>query len=179
MTWSSPLPLKLVPSAESESFKKMQEGETALPLLPHPGAFGAVRKNHIHEGIDLYCAEGTPVFAVEAGIVVARVPFTGPKAGSPWWHDTEAVLVEGKSGVVVYGEIAPRQDLKIEDKINKGRQLGSVIQVLKEDKGRPMSMLHLELHVNGTRDAYEWKVEGPRPPSLLDPTKALIDIIKI
>ena len=25
-----------------------------IPLLPHPGAFSAIRKNHIHEGIALY-----------------------------------------------------------------------------------------------------------------------------
>ena len=94
MNWHPPISLALVPSDDSLSFKAMKPGETALPLPPHPGAFGVARAYHVHEGVDLYCAAGTPVQAVEAGTVVAIIPFTGPKAKSDWWHDTDAVLVE-------------------------------------------------------------------------------------
>jgi hypothetical protein len=77
-------------------------------LLPDtPGRFGAVRKHDVHTGVDLYCAVSTKVVAVEAGEVVVIEPFTGPDAASPWWLSTEAVLVEGASGVVVYGEVHP------------------------------------------------------------------------
>ena len=152
----------------------MIEGITGLPLGDHPGAFGVKRKHHIHEGVDLYCPEGSVVQAVEEGVVVAVIPFTGTIASppSPWWHDTWAVLVEGPSGVVVYGEIASR--VMVGDPIVPGWSMGYVKQVLKEDKGRPMSMLHLELHKPGTRDAYEWI--DKRPESLLDPTPFLLEL---
>lgn len=172
--WKSPVPLRLVASGESLSFKTMKDGETALPLAPHPGAYGVTRANHVHEGIDFYVPEGTPVTAVEDGTVVAVLKFTGPAAGSPWWHDTDAVLVEGASGVVLYGEIAP--EVKEGDQVAAGRQLGRVVQVLREDKGRPMSMLHLEFHVAGTRDCYEWPLDQPAPPSLRDPTPHLLPL---
>ena len=172
MNWHPPINLNLVPSDDSLSFQGMKDGETALPLPPHPGAFGVERAHHLHEGVDLYCAEGTPVQAVEAGTVVAIIPFTGPKAGSDWWHDTEAVLVEGASGVVLYGEISPNGK-QLGDAVQRGETLGQVKQVLKTDKGRPMSMLHLEFHAAGTRDAFEWTKASGKPPSLRDPTPYL------
>lgn len=168
ITWQAPLALKLVPSTESLSFKTLKNGETALPLAPHPGAFGVQRKHHFHEGVDLYCPEGTPVYAVEDGQVVAVLPFTGAKAGMDWWEDTDAVLVEGTTGVVVYGEISPA--VQSGDGVKAGAVLGHVKRVLKVDKGRPMSMLHLELHTHGARRAPEWPVDGQRPETLRDPT---------
>lgn len=44
---------------------------------------------------------------VTGGPVVAIVDFTGQSAGSPWWNETKAVLVESKSGVICYAEIEP------------------------------------------------------------------------
>ncbi len=170
MNWHKPIPLTLIESDQSESFKDMEQGATALPLPPHPGGFGVTRQNHIHEGVDLYCPTDTPVSAVEDGVVVLRQNFTGPKAGSPWWHDTEALLVEGASGVVVYGEIAAHSHMQSGQAVKRGEELGHIVQVLKEDKGRPMSMLHLELHEPGTRDTFEWLTDQPKPPSLRDPT---------
>jgi murein DD-endopeptidase MepM/ murein hydrolase activator NlpD len=172
MNWHPPINLALVPSDDSLSFQHMKPGETALPLVPHPGAFGVERAHHVHEGVDLYCAEGTPVQAVEAGTIVAIIPFTGTKANSGWWHDTDAVLVEGASGVVLYGEVTPAGK-QAGDTVQRGETLGHVKQVLKIDKGRPMSMLHLELHDAGTRDAYEWTAAGVKPASLRDPTPFL------
>lgn len=172
--WKSPVPLRLIASDDSLSFRHMAEGETALPLPPHPGAYGVARKNHIHEGVDFYCASGTPVSAVEDGEVVAVIDFTGPTAGSPWWHDTRAVMVEGGSGVVLYGEIDPC--IKTGDTVKAGEVLGHVVQVLREDKGRPMSMLHLELHRAGTRDCYEWAPGDAAPDSLRDPTPCLLPL---
>lgn len=169
--WKNPVPFRLVESADSLSFRDMGADETALPLAPHPGAFGVVRKNHVHEGVDLYCPDGTPVFAVEDGTVVDIQPFTGPKAGSGWWHDTDAVFVEGVSGVVVYGEITPSCEKGAT--VRAGGLIGHVKTVLREDKGRPMSMLHLELHSHGTRAAPEWPTEAEKPATLQDPTPFL------
>ncbi|MBI1328020.1 MAG: peptidoglycan DD-metalloendopeptidase family protein [Alphaproteobacteria bacterium] len=177
ISWHSPVPLKLVRTEDSLSFKFMDAGETGLPTgNHHPGAYGYVRAKHTHEGIDLYCPDGTPVEAVEDGVVVAILDFTGPAAGSPWWRDTKAVMVEGKTGVVLYGEITPAANLTIGSAVKSGDRLGEVTQVLTKDKGRPMSMLHLELHEHGTSDAYEWKVGEDKPESLRDPTHFLLPL---
>lgn len=174
--WSKPVSYDLFITDLSESFRDMEERQTGVPIHPHPGSFGFVRKNHTHEGVDLYVRDGSTVYAVETGAVVGVLPFTGEHADSPWWHDTYAVLIEGASGVVVYGEIAPW--VEVGQTVRAGEPLGAVKQVLKNDKGRPMSMLHLELHAHGTRDVYEWTVDGEKPASLLDPTPHLITMME-
>lgn len=170
MIWICPLPLRLVcrtdPAPAIPSF-----GTTWLPLLPHPGAFGARRRHHTHEGVDLYAPPGTQVSAVEAGTVVRIESFTGPAAQTPWWLDTQAVFIEGASGVVVYGELLPLPGLAEGQVLEAGEGVGTLVPVLRQDKGRPMTMLHLELHKRGTRSAPAW--EGARPPSLEDPTPYL------
>lgn len=174
--WRNPLPLRLIPTDESESFRTMPEGSTGLPLRPHPGAFGFERLHHTHEGVDLYAPEGTQVTACEDGVVVAVLPFTGAHADSPWWHDTWAVLVEGHSGVIVYGEITPTAVLG--QPVEAGEKIGTVTQVLKKDKGRPMSMLHLELYRHGVREPKAWTKGGWHfwPDGIDDPTGYLLDI---
>jgi len=170
--WRTPIPFGLWPTDDRDF--KPPAGITQLPLPPHPGAFGVKRKHHTHEGVDLYCPVDTFVTPVEKGVVVAVIPFTGPDADppSPWWLPTQAVLVEGASGVVVYGEVIALVNPGWE--VNRGTRLGLVRQVLTKDKGYPMSMLHLELHVPGTRNAFDWVDE--KPPSLLDPTPFLKEI---
>lgn len=172
MTWHNPLPLQLIPTADSESFREMPAGCTGLPVESHPGAFGVRRKHHTHEGVDLYAPHGTPVYAVEPGLVVRVAPFTGPLARLPWWLDTSAVWVEGASGVVLYGEIEP---VVSEGRVvAPGELIGHVSRVLAKDKGRPTSMLHLELHVAQSREAPEWLVHDRRPTVLRDPTPYLL-----
>ena len=175
MNWSNPLPYVLKKTQDSESFKKMPAGETGLPLAPHPGAFGVTRKYHRHEGIDIYVPECTPVTTVEEGKVLDVRPFTGEQAGLPWWKDTYAVFVEGESGVVVYGEIAPH--VQKGQFLMKNELLGVVIKVLKKDKGRPMSMLHLELRAHGCVDEIYW-TSDTRHVDLRDPTPYLLHLAK-
>ena len=170
-SWLPPLPLALIPTTDPVSFQVMPEGSTGLPLAPHPGAFGITRAHHTHEGVDLYAPEGTPVHAVERGQVVRIEWFTGQDAASPWWNDTQAVFVEGESGVVVYGELLADPDLSEGLHIPAGALLGTLVPVLRQDKGRPMTMLHLELHEPGTRAAPPWETQ--RPASLRDPTPFL------
>jgi murein DD-endopeptidase MepM/ murein hydrolase activator NlpD len=148
--------------------------ETQIPLPPHPGAFGVVRKFHTHEGVDLYCDDGAPVFALESGTIVAIENFTGVAADSPWWCDTKSLLVEGQAGVVCYGEIEPEAQLQVGDSVTRGQLLGAVKMVLKKDKGRPRSMLHIELHLPGTSKTSPWQHGDGRPATLLDPTELLI-----
>lgn len=145
-------------------------------LLPDElGQFGAVRKFHTHEGIDLYGEPKDPVFAVEDGVVVGIEWFTGENAPtpSPHWNNTQGILVEGQSGVVVYGEILNSEGLKLNDKVSRGQKVGELETVLKKDKGRPMTMLHLELYEKGIRATGEWDHGNPRPNGLLDPTEPL------
>lgn len=172
MPWLFPLPLQMIPS-ETGVYPANQR--TWLPIKNHPGAFGAPRKHHRHEGVDLYAPEGTPVYAVEEGTVVYIEWFTGEKATppSPWWHNTQAVFVEGPTGVVVYGEIRPSPQLELNQPITQGTLIGWVTEVLKIDKQRPTCMLHLELYQHGQRESLIWEVHAPQPTPLLDPTPHL------
>ena len=150
-----------------------------IPLGPiHPGGFGFIRKYDIHTGVDLYCNPNDDVFAIECGEVVGIIDFTGDKAESPWWNNTRAVLIEGASGVFVYGEIKEKEGLKIGDNVEAGDHIGNVLTVLKEDKGKPMTMLHLELYEYKYRETLIWNLHQLKPEPLLDPTKILLEIYK-
>lgn len=130
-----------------------------IPMEGHPGSFACQRKYEKHTGVDLYCEDGSSIFAVESGTVVGREPFTGPGDKSPWWNDTDCLLVEGATGVVVYGEISIPKFLVVGSTIERGQYLGNVKRVLKEGKERPdimghsTSMLHMELYPHGHNKA--------------------------
>lgn len=150
-----------------------------IPTGPeHPGAFGAIRRYDIHTGVDLYCQEGDVVVAVEAGVVVAIEDFTGPKAGSPWWNDTRAILIEGPSGVVLYGELQELPSIVVGTRVTPKDPLGHIRTVLKKDKGLPMNMLHLELYQPGTRQSTWWRHNESKPQTLLDPTQHLLKMLQ-
>jgi len=137
------------------------------------GSFGAIRKHDIHTGVDLYADVGARVTAMESGTIVAIVPFTGIMAESPWWLDTQAIMVEGDSGVILYGEISPSEDLKVGDFVFEGDFLGCVKRVLKKDKGKPVAMLHLECYSAGTKEPVWWRLDEPQPQNLKDPTSLI------
>jgi hypothetical protein len=149
-----------------------------IPCGDHAGAFGAVRKHDIHTGVDLYAPHGTPVFAMEPGVVVALIyDFTGEWAGSPWWNSTGAVMVEDGSGVWLYGEIQPSEALKVGMKVDCADTLGYVQTVLKVDKGAPMSMLHVERYTRGSSAPINvWSLGMLKPEKLIDPTGMLAGI---
>lgn len=143
----------------------------------HPGAFGVERRHHFHEGVDLYTPPNAWVFAMEAGVVVQVRPFTGAALGHTWWNDTDAVFVQGPSGIIVYGEMAPAVGMG--DYVRQGQPLGRIARVLKKDKGRPMDMLHLELRDAEHSDAlmcFDWHKHLMQPPWLRDPTPWLLRI---
>ena len=139
------------------------------------GKFGAVRKFDIHTGVDLYCDSETPIYAAENGVVECIENFTGTNAGSPWWNDTKAVLIKGQSGIICYGEIKPKQDVIQGVFVKRGSLIGNVVRVLKKDKGRPMSMLHIELYKSSAKGTVIWNLNSNKPYYLLDPTKKLKD----
>tara|TARA_Y100000310_G_C20603076_1_gene774089 strand:- start:139 stop:1242 length:1104 start_codon:yes stop_codon:yes gene_type:complete len=152
---------------------------SGIPISYHPGAFGFARKHSNHTGVDLYASQGRLVTAVEGGTVVSVEHFTGPKDGSPWWNDTDCVLVEGRTGVVCYGEIT--SDLKVGDKVKRGARVGKIETVLLDGKERPdipghsRAMLHFEMYQHGVKEASRsWK-QGREELHMIDPTPYLID----
>ncbi len=143
-----------------------------IPELPCPGAFAAVRKYDIHTGVDLYCMEGSLVKAMYDGVVTAILPFTGALAESPWWHDTEAIMIYSRSlnQTILYGEVRPHVCLRVGDLIPVGTIIGEVARVLKTDKGVVPSttMLHMELYEGRISDCVWWKHNETQPTGLLD-----------
>jgi len=171
-----PLPLNVTGiTTDSMSFENINLlCDVEIPVGLHVGAFGAERKFDTHKGVDLYAPADTPVYAIEDGVVVNIAVFTGASIGMPWWNETKVVKVEGESGVLVYGEIKPIGGIKLNDEINEGDQLGIVLTVLQNDKGRPMSMLHFARHRHNVIGNGRWLVGDPQPSGLLDPTNLLI-----
>jgi len=183
-----------------------------IPCGKHPGAFGAVRKHDIHTGVDLYVRRDTPltwddlrcktfVYAVEPGRVIGIIPFTGKELGHTWWRDTRAILIQGVSGVVCYGEILDCQithdsgasfsKIKVGDFVAKGQLIACVEPVMEPDRIKPdvpghsNCMLHLELYTapctqKETGDPLNrmiwrgWKHGTPQPEKLMDPTPYLL-----
>ena len=150
-----------------------------IPRFYEPGAFGAIRKFDIHEGVDIYTHDGAEVYPVEEGTVTAIYEFTGKKANCDWWNPTWCVKVEGKSGVVTYGELAkPRDSMKVGKKVYTCLPIGHVTPVLKPEKYRPdirnhsVAMLHLELRTE-TYNLDGWQLDGQKDKRLLDPTPYL------
>lgn len=145
-----------------------------IPMWDHVGAFGIERVHDVHTGVDLYCAEGTAVYAMEDSYYVSSPYFTGERVGTPWWEDTDALMLAGASGVLLYGEIQFVALPSMHIPIRAGQLIGHVKRVLKNDKGRPMSMLHMERYVHGTRGhVHVWPLGAERDPSLLDVTSLL------
>lgn len=178
--WVQPIPLN-----------DLQHGDTfylhdcfnwRLPEYNEPGAFGAVRKFDIHEGVDIYCVKHAKVYAMEDGEVVASYHYTGNVAKCDWWNDTWCIKIKGKSGVITYGELEmPEYNRKLPSVgtfVKAGDFIGVVGQVLKNGKKRDdirnhnVCMLHVELrtencHLDG------WKLGEDRDKRLLDPTSYL------
>lgn len=176
---AGPLNRKLIATNDSDSYKTMNPyTETGLPLLPHPGAFAAQRRHHQHEGIDLYGQEDELVYAMTVGTVVAIYRFTGESVGMPWWNETSAVAIEDDTGIWVYGEITPDCHLSVGSKVLQDQIVGRLTTVLRHDKGRPMTMLHLERWVSGSKPyTRNWLLNTNQPTDMVDPTPLLTELI--
>jgi len=147
-----------------------------IPVNNEPGTFGYQRRGYVHSGVDLYCEPDTEVLAIEDGIVVTVLDFTGSKVGTSWWNDTQAILIEGKSGVINYGEVKPL--VEPGDKIKQGQVIAKVVTVMKRYKGNPMTMLHFEFYDHGVKDRLRWEKMENKPKKLLDPTDLLKKVYK-
>ena len=150
-----------------------------IPIGEHQGAFATKRKYSIHTGVDLYVPKKTLVHAVEDGTIVCIEQFTGPNEKTPWWLDTDCMLIEDSTGVICYGEIVIPNWFSVGMRVKAGTYIGNVIPVLPDHKfredidGHSVSMLHMELYPHGRykpSDGYE-KDKG----DLRDPTPFLIE----
>lgn len=151
-----------------------------VPINFHPGAFGFHRRVNYHSGVDLYCKNGTFVHPVEDGIVVSKGKFTGPDVGTPWWNTTYYLMIQGNTGVFLYGEIyEPVLEIGTEVTMEEYPVIGVVKQVLFDDRYREdiphhsTAMLHIELYKHGTNKPCDWQTYV-KPAELLDPTPFLI-----
>ena len=147
-------------------------------LTSRYGVFGYKRSYYYHSGVDLYTKGKVPVYSVEDGEVVSIIKFTGPPEHDHWLY-TQAVLVQGASGVVAYGEVTAGASLRVGDFVSCGEYLADVSPVLPESKaradmyGHSTHMLHFEWWDPGTRDSASWHHGIPTPPNLRNPTAGL------
>lgn len=153
------------------------------PSLPHVGAVGdfAFRRSfYYHPGVDLYCPDLQIIQAMEDGIVVHTEHFTGAEANppSPWWLDTQSIMIEGESGVIGYCEVIPFRHLTVGTRVYEGESIALVTPVLKKDKGNGRTMLHLEHYVPGTKHHVTWKLDTSKPRELLNSRLLLEQLLK-
>lgn len=151
------------------SFENLKDNELEIPYGNHPGAFGFQRKNHIHEGIDIYCKENDIVLSLTNGKVIDINYFTGDVVNSSWWNTTQYIAIEYNDYVIVYGELIVKKNINIGDIILENEELGYITPILKKVKNnRPINMLHLELYNKKLyKEPKEWLDEKPK--GLLDP----------
>jgi murein DD-endopeptidase MepM/ murein hydrolase activator NlpD len=115
--------------------------------------FGSERSGgrRLHAACDLIAPKGTPIRAIEDGVVIE-----GPK---PFYSGTYSLVVRHQSGVVRYGEI----DSSVPDEVRPGAAVkaGQVIaKVGQLESGS--SMLHFELYAGDD----DWAADGARQPGL-------------
>lgn len=116
-------------------------GQTALATLPDrrcpvercrirhapdTRAWGAHRESHIHAGVDLGGAPGTPVLAPEGGTVegVGDLP-----ARAPWTGYAPAVLLRGDSGrwhLLAHLSGTPAVPVVVGQRVELGAELGRI-----------------------------------------------------
>jgi murein DD-endopeptidase MepM/ murein hydrolase activator NlpD len=149
-------------------------------IVPYTAADGAIVGNagtafhasreggaRYHAGVDLVCAPGDAVVAMESGRVVGQIP---------GFVRLGAVAIAHPTVVAVYAEIAldslAAAGLKPGDTVSAGQRIGTGAQ---NYAGR--SMLHLELWAPGHAPAAytPWYQTAPAAPlGLLDPTPYLL-----
>lgn len=151
-----------------------------IPFIPdrdyHKGGlrFGASRSSGArrHAGCDLIAKKGTPVRAVEWGLVLQ-----GPRY---FYHNTYSLVVQHSNYIVRYCEV----DKKVADGIYEGANVDEGQTIAYVGKMYKSSMLHLEMYRGTVGGRYTQKnkkknydfVESKnykRRSDLLDPTPFL------
>ena len=173
-TWYAPI--KQFDSIYYGTFCQYEQLRHYIPYYNEPGSFGFKRKYEIHNGVDIYCKDGS-----EVSVVVDIKPFTGKQNGTNWWNDTWAICIKGHSGVVCYGEMEEQFNFKIGDEVKANSVIGKIKAVLPEYKRRldirnhNNAMLHIQLFKDYENDEQlaDWYPNQERNKFLLDPTPYL------
>lgn len=137
----------------------------------HRGWFGATRDktDRIHAACDLMAPQGTPIYAVEPGIILNIAKF---------YLGTDEITIKHPNFVVRYGEIAKGkipENIKIGNTVKAGQHIAWV--------GR-LNMLHFEMYQGDSagylsqtwnKKNYNYVTPGnyQRRPDLIDPTPYL------
>jgi hypothetical protein len=165
-----------------------------LPPEGTPGSFWEDRGDRHHMGVDLYAPPGSPVVAIEKGMVISAGVFTSSDLVPYWTRTYEITIVHAPGILCRYAELG---DTTVErgDSVRGGGLIGHVGQVLNlalvgpdappyirslRDRGHG-SMLHLEVYSSlpGPSPGYRggnW-FSRERPAHLLDPALLLIDAL--
>ncbi len=139
----------------------------------NPRNFGALRDHGArkHAGCDLYAPPGTPIRAMEDGVVI-RGPYL-------FYDVVFAIEVQHPSGIIRYGEIS-----KVAEGVKVGSQVkaGQVIAYVGKMVTVPQSMLHLEMYSNAadvkTQLTDRTRAGFQRRKDLIDPT-AFLDAAEV
>lgn len=145
--------------------------------------FGAVRKYDVHTGIDIFMHEDASVYLPFDGEVVKIGNFTGTNAEpfpSPWWNDTQYIIIKHMIPAfywygdlipkyVLYGEIDVSNEIAEGDALNEGTIIGNILEVLRNDKGSPTSMLHVEMYNEVPGHPVFWYHGESKPEFIEDP----------
>ena len=167
-----------------ESRREVEEDEAAaaleavlparFPLAERPvesyregmRRFGARRSGgRKHAGCDLYAPIGTPIYAMDHGIVLQDL--------YSFYLGTYALEIQHAGFVARYGEITSRvpEGLRKGAKVSRGQLLGYVGRL----EGLDMSMLHLELYAGSATGPLTVRSNTPfqRRSDLVNPTPVL------
>ncbi len=135
--------------------------QKSVPASGQPGSFWENRGDRHHAGVDIYAPAGSPVLALEDGVVQAIRPFTST-ASQSYWHNTLEILIRTDAGVYHrYAEL--EQALTYQgEKVKAGTQIGLVGCVLNPQgvtgstpgyvryliQTQKLSMLHFEMYTD-------------------------------
>ena len=130
--------------------------------------FGAVRPDgRQHAGVDLYGFAGDTVVAIADGVVVAIQGFN---------LGTDAMLVEHRGAVALYGEIDPHSwnefGIGVGSRVKSGQPIARIGCMVGSMQNCDSEMLHFETYVPGTTENHSWQTSPPA--ALLDPTHLLL-----
>jgi hypothetical protein len=135
------------------------------------GGFGSKMKLGLSTGVRLGCQQGALISPVEPGVITrvitrGRRPPRGRRAKARGDKYRNLVMIEGRSGTVVYGNVQtvlqPGEWVTPEDTI-----LGEVTS----------PCLWIELYAPGVTEQCWWGFRRPKPEKLFDPTTNLLGLL--